>query len=417
MAMQNRPLASLTIIGLLFFLFGFVTWLNGTLIPFLKITCELTYRQALLVTFAFYIAYVVLAFPAASILSYIGFRQGMAVGLWVMAFGSAVFIPAACLRSYGIFLTGLFIQGAGLALLQTAANPYVTRMGPSESAAQRISIMGVSNKFAGALSPVILGAIVLKDITALEQQLNQAVTAASRNALLDTLAGRIVLPYAVMTLILILLGIGILYSRLPEFQVPKANRVKAKQRSIWSFPNLIMGTVAMFLYVGAEVISGDTISQYGPSQGISLEVAKNFTSLTLGGMLIGYLLGIFAIPRYITQQKALKICAMSGILFTTAVLLTSGFTSVLFVALLGLSNSLIWPAIFPLAIQGLGDLTERGAALLVMGIGGGAILPLLYGKLGELMGEQQAYAILIPCYIVILAFGFLTQKEVEHASE
>ena len=398
---------------MLFFLFGFVTWLNGTLIPFLKITCELSYTQALLVTFAFYIAYVVLAFPASSILRVIGFKRGMAAGLWVMALGSAVFIPAASLRSYGVFLIGLFIQGAGLALLQTAANPYVTRMGPPESAARRISIMGICNKFAGALSPVILGAFILQDVAVLEQQLNEPIPVATRNALLNSLAKRVMIPYAGMTLVLILLGIVILYAQLPDYKAFAVGKVKAKQASIWSFHRLLIGAVAMFLYVGAEVIAGDTITQYGLLQGINLQVAKNFTSFTLVCMLFGYLLGIVAIPRYISQQNALKICALSGIFFSTGILLTSGWISVLFVALLGLSNSLIWPAIFPLAIEGLGSLTEKGSALLVMGIGGGAIVPLLYGKLGELIGEQQAYGILIPCYMFILAFGIITHKQVQ----
>ena len=411
--MKIRRLSSLTIIGMLFFLFGFVTWLNGTLIPFLKITCELSYTQALLVTFAFYIAYVVLAFPASSILRVIGFKRGMAAGLWVMALGSAVFIPAASLRSYGVFLIGLFIQGAGLALLQTAANPYVTRMGPPESAARRISIMGICNKFAGALSPVILGAIILQDVAVLEQQLNEPIPVATRNALLNSLAKRVMIPYAGMTLVLILLGIVILYAQLPDYKAFAVGKVKAKQASIWSFHRLLIGAVAMFLYVGAEVIAGDTITQYGLLQGINLQVAKNFTSFTLVCMLFGYLLGIVAIPRYISQQNALKICALSGIFFSTGILLTSGWISVLFVALLGLSNSLIWPAIFPLAIEGLGSLTEKGSALLVMGIGGGAIVPLLYGKLGELIGEQQAYGILIPCYMFILAFGIITHKQVQ----
>ena len=411
--MKIRRLSSLTIIGMLFFLFGFVTWLNGTLIPFLKITCELSYTQALLVTFAFYIAYVVLAFPASSILRVIGFKRGMAAGLWVMALGSAVFIPAASLRSYGVFLIGLFIQGAGLALLQTAANPYVTRMGPPESAARRISIMGICNKFAGALSPVILGAFILQDVAVLEQQLNEPIPVATRNALLNSLAKRVMIPYAGMTLVLILLGIVILYAQLPDYKAFAVGKVKAKQASIWSFHRLLIGAVAMFLYVGAEVIAGDTITQYGLLQGINLQVAKNFTSFTLVCMLFGYLLGIVAIPRYISQQNALKICALSGIFFSTGILLTSGWISVLFVALLGLSNSLIWPAIFPLAIEGLGSLTEKGSALLVMGIGGGAIVPLLYGKLGELIGEQQAYGILIPCYMFILAFGIITHKQVQ----
>ncbi|WP_311182711.1 hypothetical protein [Hymenobacter volaticus] len=177
---------------------------------------------------------------------------------------------------------------------------------------------------------------------------------------------------------------------------------------------------AIFCCVGVEVIAGDTISQYGRSQGISLDIARNFTSLTLIAMLVGYCVGIWAIPRYVTQQMALRICALVGVVFTGGVVFTHGYTSVLFVALLGLANSLMWPAIFPLGIKGLGSFTERGSALLIMGIGGGAVLPYIYGKLSESIGLQQAYLLLVPCYLYVLFFAlkghaYQTQKPVKHA--
>lgn len=407
---SNRPAAvpPLVIIGALFFIFGFITWLNGTLIPFLKLACELTYSQALLVTSAFYIAYVFLAIPSSLILRKTGFKSGMALGLLVMAAGALVFVPAARARSFGLFLAGLFIQGAGLALLQTAANPYASILGPIESAARRISIMGICNKVAGALSPVIIGAVVLKGATELENQLAGALSPAAKEALLSQLAGRVVLPYLLMTAVLVVLALLIRLSGLPEIATQQEEPTAFANEpalSLWQHPHLLLGVGAIFCCVGVEVIAGDTISQYGRSQGISLDIARNFTSFTLIAMLLGYIIGIVAIPKYVSQQAALGICAVVGMVFTGGILLTHGYGSVLCVALLGLANSLMWPAIFPLSIKGLGRFTEQGSALLIMGIGGGAVLPYLYGKTSELLGLQNAYLLLVPCYLYLLFFA------------
>ncbi|MDF7815650.1 sugar MFS transporter [Hymenobacter sp. YC55] len=405
---RESVIPPLAIIGALFFIFGFITWLNGTLIPFLKLACELTYSQALLVTFAFYIAYVFLAIPSSLILQKTGFKNGMALGLVVMAGGALVFVPAAQVRSFPLFLSGLFVQGAGLALLQTASNPYASILGPIESAAQRISILGICNKIAGALSPVLIGAVVLKGATELENQLAKAISPAAKADLLQQLADRVVFPYVVMAGALLVLALLIKLSGLPEITTqPDAAAASAPESagSIWQFPHLLLGVGAIFCCVGVEVIAGDTIIQYGRSQGISLDIARNFTSLTLIAMLIGYCVGIWAIPRYVSQQTALSVCALVGVVFTGGVLFTHGYTSVLFVALLGLANSLMWPAIFPLGIKGLGSFTERGSALLIMGIGGGAVLPYVYGKLSESIGLQQAYLLLVPCYLYVLFFA------------
>lgn len=396
----------LVIIGALFFIFGFITWLNGTLIPFLKLACELTYSQALLVTFAFYIAYVFLAIPSSLILQKTGFKSGMALGLVVMAAGALVFVPAAQVRSFGLFLLGLFVQGAGLALLQTASNPYASILGPLESAARRISIMGICNKAAGALSPVLIGAVVLKGASELEHQLAGASPIAKAQ-LLNELAGRVIEPYLLMAGVLVGLAYLVRRSSLPEISLQPATTAVVADESagIWQFPHLLLGVLAIFCCVGVEVIAGDTIIQYGRALGISLDVARNFTAFTLIAMLVGYFLGVWAIPRYVSQQAALRLCAGAGLAFTLGIVATHGYASVLCVALLGLANSLMWPAIFPLSIKGLGAFTERGSALLIMGIGGGAVLPYLYGKTSELLGLQQAYLLLVPCYLYVLFFA------------
>ena len=402
---------ALVIIGILFFVFGFVTWLNGTLIPFLKLVCELkTDVQAFFVTFAFYMAYFFLALPSSAILHKTGYKNGMALGLLIMAIGSLLFIPAANSRSFPLFLTGLFIQGTGLSLLQTASNPYISVMGPIESAAQRISIMGIANKAAGMLSPLILGALVLKNASEIQTKIETAGAGDARNALLQELSSRVITPYIIMAIILILLAFMIRKSSLPEIDMStNEDRSPEKDRSsIFHFPHLWLGVLCIFLYVGVEVMAGDAIGIYGRELGMPLDETKYFTTFTLCAMLIGYIAGTFTIPKIISQQKALAISAVLGILFTVGVFLTKGYTAITFIALLGLANALMWPAIFPLAIDGLGKFTKTGAALLIMGIAGGALMPLLYSWLKdhEITSNQLAFLVcMLPAYVYVLFYS------------
>lgn len=410
--------SAIVIIGILFFVFGFVTWLNGTLIPFLKIACELENDiQAFFVTFAFYMAYFFLAIPSSYLLKKTGFKNGMAWGLAVMAVGSLVFIPAANARSFSLFLTGLFIQGAGLAILQTASNPYISIVGPIESAAKRISIMGICNKVAGILSPIVLGALVLKNSGELTEQLAATTNAVTKNALLQEMANRVINPYIVMAVILVLLALMIRKSSLPEIDMDgdesSTVATETKKQSVLQFPHLVLGVLCLFLYVGVEVLAGDAIGVYGNELGIPLEQTKYFTSFTLFAMLVGYVIGIFTIPKYVSQQKALSISAISGILFATGAFLSQGYVAISFIALLGLSNALMWPAIFPLAIYNLGRFTKIGSALLVMGIAGGALMPLLYTGLKDEVGisnHASFYLCALPAYLYILYYALYGHK-------
>ncbi len=409
---QTRPssyLMSITIIGVLFFIFGFVTWINGTLIPYLKIACELqTDFQSYLVATAFFIAYTVMAIPSSYVLKKTGYKKGMSVGLFIMAVGAILFVPAANARNFDMFLVGLFIIGTGLALLQTASNPYATIIGPIESAATRISIMGICNKVAGIIAGLIFGYIALNDADALEASL-KTMDVATKNATLDELASRVVVPYMIIAGVLVFLAIAILFSTLPDIddsgESDDKNSAHPHKTSVFQYPHLVLGVITLFLYVGVEVLAGDTIISYGKSLGIELSTARYFTQATLAFMLVGYIIGIIAIPKYLSQQSALKICAWLGVIFTIGAVMTSGFTSVAFIALLGLANSLMWPAIFPLAIDGLGKFTKIGSALLIMAIAGGAILPLVYGQLSEVWNSQQAYWIMVPCYLFIMYFA------------
>lgn len=427
-------LLSITIIGIFFFIFGFVTWLNSVLIPFLKTACQTNNFESYFVAFAFYISYFVMAVPSAWVLRKTGFRNGMSLGLLVMAAGALIFIPAANARMYGLFLTGLFVQGTGLAILQTASNPYVTILGPLESAAKRISIMGICNKTAGVISPLILGALVLHGMEKYDGSALASLDTAARSVMLDELAARIVTPYIVMAAVLVLLAVLLRFSPLPDIDTEQEDESTAAHNtgktSVFAFPNLVLGVAAIFLYVGVEVIAVDTIVNYGKAQGFTLELSKYFASYTLAAMVLGYILGIIAIPKLLRQETALAISAVSGVLFTVLAVFAAGlgtgqtFTlalpgfaltlpfelSVFFVALLGLSNAIMWPAIWPLAIDGLGRFTKTGSSLLIMGIAGGALLPLLYGRMADLFSDHQAYWILVPCYLFILYYAMAGHK-------
>lgn len=414
MTRQRNAIGPIFIIGILFFILGFITWLNGILIPYLKTACELTDFQALFVAFAFYISYTVMALPSSWVLKKTGFKNGMTVGLWVMALGALVFIPASYTRVYSFFLLGLFILGTGMAVLQTAVNPYITILGPIESAAKRISMMGIANKAAGALAPLILAYFVVKqgDDEAIKNLINLSIE--EKAIFLDGLAARVVNPYIVMALVLFLVGLGLKFSSLPDIDSENNEDIKDSSQneksSVWAYPYLVLGVITLFFYVGAEVIAGDTIIRYGQSLGISMETAKMFTTYTMVAMLAGYLIGIVLIPRFISQHKALQASAILGIVFSTAALFTEGFTSVLFIALLGLANALVWPAVWPLAIKGLGKHIKTGSAMLIMAISGGAILPLAWGKMSDLYDSQTAYFVLIPAYLVILFYSTYGHK-------
>lgn len=416
---------SLMILGILYFMLGFITWVNATLIPFLQISCQLSIAEALLVTFASYLGYFFLAIPSSFIIKKTGFKNGMAYSLVIMAAGCLVFIPAANTRSFGMFLTGLFIQGAGMSLLQTASNPYVSIIGPIESAAKRISMMGICNKIAGTISPLILASIILKDATKLEAQIQTATDLVEKNGLLDSLASRVILPYIILAVICVVVAVAISRSSLPEIETEnktvdaEGKTVTDSRTSIFQYPYVLLGALCIFMYVGVEVMAGDVIGTYGRELGMNLDQTKYFTTFTLAAMLVGYVVGIIAIPKYLSQSMSLRICAILGVLFTLCAYLTTGYTAVTFIALLGLANSLMWPAIFPLGIEKLGRFTKLGSAFLVMGIVGGGVLPQIFSRLYnpesfiyvEGLDFRHAFVYcMVPCYLYILYYALAGHK-------
>lgn len=428
---KKQVVVAMFFIALLFFILGFVTWLNGSLIPFLKIVCDLNDFQALWVTFAFYIAYTVMALPSAAVLSRIGYKNGMTASLGVMAIGALMFIPAAKTSYYGLFLLALFTLATGMTLMQTAINPYIVCIGSRESAAMRISIMGLFNKGAGIVVPMVFTALILSGID--QSTTSTAALAAmdqvAREALRDDLAARLVMPYIVMAIGLVIFMAIIHFSSLPDLDLQDESNGSDSSTTrfgVLQFPQLVLGAITLFAYVGVEVIAGDTIGLYG--QHLGVEHFLKLTSYTMGFMVLGYLLGVVAIPQFLSQKSALILSALSGILFTAGVVMSSSTdtsiaqalvgwasvpvvpNSVMFLALLGFANALVWPAVWPLALEGLGKYTAAGSALLIMGIAGGAILPMVYGHFSDTGGAQGAYWVMLPCYAMILFYALKGHK-------
>ncbi|WP_355507046.1 sugar MFS transporter [Xanthomonas cannabis] len=409
-ARPANPVVSIAIVGVLFFIIGFFTWINGPLITFVRLAFDLNEVNAFLVLMVFYLSYFFLALPSSWILKRTGMKKGLALSLVVMAVGAAGFGQFATQRWYPGALAGLFVIGSGLALLQTAINPYISILGPIESAARRIALMGICNKIAGILAPILIGSLVLHGIGDLSAQAASA-TPAAKEQLLTAFAAKIHAPYLVMSGVLLVLAIGVLFSPLPELKASEANATPGsaagvQKSSIFQFPHLWLGVLCLFVYVGVEVMAGDAIGTYGHGFDLPLDSTKLFTSYTLGAMLLGYIAGLVLIPNVISQARYLSVSAVLGVLFSLGALFTHGYVSVGFVAALGFANAMMWPAIFPLAIRGLGRFTEIGSALLVMGIAGGAIIPQLFAILKQHYDFQVVFAaLMVPCYLYILFYS------------
>ena len=421
---RRNFIISMAILAFMYFVFGFVSWINAILIPYFKIVCELdTHVKAMLVAFAFYIAYLVMSPPAGFLLKKVGFKRGIMIGFFLLATGAFIFVPAAMTRIYGVFLTGLFTMGSGLAILQTAANPYVTIIGPADRTVSRMSICGVFNKFAGIVSPLIFSAIILKvsDKSLLEALPTMSVI--EKSAALDELTLRMMIPYACLGALLIGVGLFIRYSALPEINTEKESQEVAESHggktSIFQFPYLILGGVAILTHVGTQVIAIDTIIGYASSMGMDLISAKRLPTYTLTATMTGYLFGIFCIPRLISQTNALRVCTITGLVFSLCILFVPGqmmyhgheiSVSIWFIALLGLPNALIYAGIWSLAIRNLGRFTKTGSSILVMGLVGNAILPMIWGYYADTIGARAAYWVLLPCFVYIVFYAFYGHK-------
>jgi len=420
---RRQSTISTFIIAFLFFIIGFVSWVNAILIPYFKIACELTNFQSYLVTFSFYIAYFIVSIPSSFLLKKTGFKKGMMIAFWFMSAGAFIFVPAAMTRTYQVFLLGLFSIGVGLSILQTAVNPYITVLGPKESAAQRISIMGICNKGAGILAPLIFAAVILRATDSNLFKELKSMDEAAKNVALDELIRRVIVPYICVGFVLFALGWMVRYSPLPEINTEhesaEVQTANAGKKSIFQFPHLLLGALAIFLHVGTQVIAIDTVIGYANSMHVNLLEAKVFPSYTLFATICGYIIGIVCIPKFISQVNVFRICASLGLIFTLLIVFASGDVhflghstdiSIWFVVLLGLANSVVWAALWPLALDGLGRFTKLGASIMIMGLCGNAILPLIYGYLADRYNVRDAYWVLFPCYLYLMFYAFSGHK-------
>ena len=413
---RKEYILSLVMLACLFFVFGLVSWVNSILVPYFKVACDLkTGVQSYLVTFAFYIAYLVMTIPAALLLNRTGLKKGGVIGLLILALGALLFWPAAMTRTYGLFLLALFTMGTALAILQTVANPFVTIIGPEESAARGISVMGVCNKFAGIIAPLVFAALVIRpqDKATMDLIGQGSLSGPAKEAALDELVRGVIPPYVVLAILLVLFALVFRRSALPDINPGRDNLSSTEvtdRKSIFAYPYLILGVLALFAHVGSQQITISTIISYAQSLGMDLDAAKVFPSYTLGCILVGYLIGIITIPKYLSQQTALLICTIAGLALSIFVLAFPPKTSIWFLVLLGIPNSLIYAGIWPLAIKGLGRWTNLGSSLLVMALCGNAIMSLLYGLEADRLGEHAAYWLLIPCFVYMIFYAVYGHK-------
>ncbi|MEM0515609.1 sugar MFS transporter [Pseudoalteromonas sp. YIC-827] len=413
----------IAIVATLFFILGFATWLNGSLMPYLKQILDLTPLQASLILLSFYIAVTFTAVPSAIIIKKIGYKNGMALGMAVMMLAGFLYVPAAKTQMFALFLFAQLVMGIGQTLLQTAVNPYVVRIGPEESAAARVSVMGILNKSAGVLAPMVFTALILSNFTgSVGKDLSQEE--------IDQMANSLIFPYIGMALFIGVLTMAVKFSPLPELIDDEQAHEKDQVKAALARPNLALGVLALFVYVAIEVIAGDTIGTFALALGV--EKYSVMTSYTMACMVLGYALGILLIPRVLSQQTALTISAILGCVLTLAIVFGDAQSTMianallvpfggvalpdplLLIAVLGFANAIVWPAVWPLALSGLGKLTSVGSGLLIMGIAGGAFGPLFWGlasgSAGTAEGQQGAYLVMLPCYLFILFYAIKGHK-------
>jgi glucose/galactose transporter len=408
---QSRYTLQLTIIGILFFFFGFVTNANDLLIPYLKKACQLTDFQSAFVQFAFFGAYFFMAIPSAYIIRKLGYRKSIVAGLVICALGALLFLPAAQTRFYLFFLGALSILASGVTLLQTAANPYVSILGPMESAPTRINIMGVCNNTAGFLAPLIFGSLLLTGANLTHVQLDN-LTPSQLNAYLDAEAAKVIVPYILLAGILLLVAALVYFSRLPEIEDEQSDdklTIGGQQTSsVFQHRNLVLGIAAVFFYVAAEVAVGSFIIRYGQSLGIAgftEQYGSNFVSAYWGLTCVARFAGIFVVGKLVKPHNALVCNAIGAIALLLFSYATFGLTALVAVVAIGICNSIMWPVIFPMAINGLGRFTKIGSSFLIMAIVGGALFPPLVGYLSDLSGIKTAYLANIVCYAYLIFYG------------
>lgn len=392
----GKYLFPLVIIGTMFFAIGFALGINSYLIPLLEKELSISSGESYLVLAATFSAFLIFGYPASLVINRIGYKKTMALSFLLFAIGFYLYIPSAKAESLSLFLVASFISGMGNTFLQATVNPYVTILGPLESAARRISFMGIANKLAWPIAPLFLSLVIGKEVS-------------------DVVLGDTMLPFTIIISVFLLLGVMAFFAPLPEVKAVGEDEESAgdcpyaaNKTSVWQFPHLLLGVLALFLYVGVETISLGTLVDYANYQG--LPNPELYAWIGPIGLVIGYICGIILIPKYISQSKALVICAVLALAGSFMVIFAPGALSIYFVAVIALGSSLMWPALWPLAMTDLGRFTKAGSSLMVIAIVGGALIPTAYGFLKDAIGAQSAYWICVPCFMYILYYALKGHK-------
>jgi len=396
---RNRFLIPLAIVGLLFFMLGFALGINGLLIPFLKKAFSLSHAESYLVLTATFSAFVVFGYPSGLLIQKIGYRRGIVLSFILFAIGLYLFVPSAGLESFPLFLLASFISGTGNTLLQAAINPYITILGPIESAAKRMCIMTIFNRSGWAVAPIFLAIFI--NITQITVQLND-----------------LFLPFYIIVGIFVLLGIFTWFAPLPEIKAvgeddkdasaesTKIREFAESKKSVFQFPHLLLGVVALFFYVGIDIMV--LVTPVDWAETIGLHNPERYTLYSVVAISTGCVLGILLIPRYMSQLTGLRIGSIIALIFSIFIPLLSGKIAIYIVPVIGFSTCLVWGAVWPLAISNLGKYTKIGSSILVSSCIGGAVLPLIFGFLKDVTGNiQQAYWLFFPSILLIVFYAFV----------
>lgn len=386
----------LAFVGMMFFAIGFALGINSFLIPVLKNTLSLPAGVAYLLLAATFVPFLIFGYPASKTIAKIGYKKTMALSFLIFAAGFILFVLSAKQESFTLFLLASFVSGTANAFLQASVNPYITILGPIESAAKRMSIMGICNKLAWPVAPLFFALLV---------------TDPEHVQISD-----LYLPFYIIIAVFFVLGIISLLAPLPEVKAAGEDGgsvedcpYAANKTSIWQFPHLVLGALTLFIYVGVETLSLSTAVDYATSLGLANP--DLYAWVPSIGMVIGYIFGIILIPKYLTQDMAMRICACIGVVGSLAIVLLPGAISIWAIFLMALGCSLMWPALWPLAMADLGKFTKSGSALLTMAIAGGAVIPTIFGSMqGSCLGTQGAYWLALPCFLFILYYGIAGYK-------
>jgi len=400
------PAIPLMIVGVVFFMIGFGVGISGFLTPALRSAFDLTTGQSYLVTAAIFSAFVIFGRPTGWVIKKIGYRRAMMVAFFIMALGMWLFVPSSKSVSFPLFLVALFVGGIGNTVLQGAVNPYITILGPEDTAAVRMSLMGIMNKLAWWMAPLFLGLFI--DLAKVD-------------------VDDIILPFYIVTAIMIVLGVFVYFAPLPEVKAvgeddddeAAESSYAAGKTSVLQFPHLILGVLALFLYVGIETLPMASIIDFAKATFGDAPNLENYSRFVTIGLVAGYVFGVIAIPRFVTQQRALIAFAILGVGSTLLLIYLPAQYAFYALLLASFSNSLMWPAIWPLAMKDLGKFTKAGASILVMAIVGGAVIPLIFGTIVDAVkttevalvaNYQTAYWVMVPCYLFILYFAVSGHK-------